>query len=330
MTRRLRTVKMLTGVFDNDGYPVDHLEVTPRAGRLPALGLTARQLYAQVSPALGGEVVARVPEGGWHLDLYLRLAGARDLGLEGLRHLPVRTAKGVAPLGSLARVALVTGPNRIRHVDGSRAMEILATPLGPLGATEAAARRALAGLKRPAGYRVSFGGLLPRLEHAAALTALAAALALLLVVGILLLQFERLGTVGILLLQVPLTFTGGMLALGLGGVGLNATGVVGFLTLVGIGLNHDIVLLHRAGRNEAAGMDPAAAIREAVAVRFRPIVLTTLTAVLGMLPTALGWGAGAAPEQGMALVILGGVVWSSVLSTNLIPALWLRSRVRKA
>ena len=185
-------------------------------------------------------------------------------------------------------------------------------------------------MKRPAGYRVSFGGLLPRLEHAAGLTALAAALALLLVVGILLLQFERLGTVGILLLQVPLTLTGGMLALGLGGVGLNATGVVGFLTLVGIGLDHDIVLLHRAGRNEAAGMDPASAIRDAVAVRFRPIVLTTLTAVLGMLPTALGWGAGAAPEQGMALVILGGVVWSSVLSTNLIPALWLRSRVREA
>ncbi|HDK02929.1 MAG TPA: efflux RND transporter permease subunit, partial [Gammaproteobacteria bacterium] len=65
------------------------------------------------------------------------------------------------------------------------------------------------------------------------------------------------------------------------------------------------------------------AIREAVRVRFRPILLTTLTAVLGMLPTALGWGLGAAPEQGLALVILGGVVWSSVLSTNLIPALYL-------
>ncbi|MCG6941664.1 MAG: efflux RND transporter permease subunit [Thiohalocapsa sp.] len=61
-------------------------------------------------------------------------------------------------------------------------------------------------------------------------------------------------------------------------------------------------------------------------IRFRPIVLTTLTAVLGMLPTALGWGIGAAPEQGLALVIAGGVLWSSILSTNLLPTLYLHWR----
>jgi cobalt-zinc-cadmium resistance protein CzcA len=102
------------------------------------------------------------------------------------------------------------------------------------------------------------------------------------------------------------------------------TGLIGFITLIGIGLNHDIVLLHRARRKQANGMDAEAAIREAVHVRFRPIVLTTLTAVLGMLPTAFGWGRGAAPEQGLALVTLGGVVWSAALSTNLIPALFVR------
>lgn len=99
---------------------------------------------------------------------------------------------------------------------------------------------------------------------------------------------------------------------------------MGLLTLVGMSLNHDIVLLHRARRNEAQGMEPEAAVREAVRVRFRPILLTTLTAALGVLPTALGWGLGAEPEQGLALVILGGTLWSSLLSTNLIPALYLR------
>lgn len=99
--------------------------------------------------------------------------------------------------------------------------------------------------------------------------------------------------------------------------------MIGFLTLIGIGLNHDIVLLHRARRNQTDGMDAAAAIREAVKVRFRPIVLTTLTAILGMLPTALGCGLGAAPEQGMAVVIMGGVLWSSILSTNFIPSPYL-------
>ena len=128
---------------------------------------------------------------------------------------------------------------------------------------------------------------------------------------------------------MPLALTGGALALVISGVGLNATGLVGFLTLIGISLNHDIVLLHRARRNEAAGMHPEEAVREAVHVRFRPILLTTLAAVLGMLPTALGWGLGAEPEQGLAIVVMGGVIWSSLLSTNLIPALYLRWHPRQ-
>ena len=76
-------------------------------------------------------------------------------------------------------------------------------------------------------------------------------------------------------------------------------------------------------------MAPEQAVREAVHVRFRPILLTTLTAVLGMLPTALGWGQGAAPEQGLAVVILGGMLWSALLSTNLLPALYLHGRRRQ-
>ena len=325
VTKRLKQIPALADVYNNDGYPVTQLRIDPKDLPLSTYGLTPQQLYAQIQPALNGQVVAQIPQGTYSLDLYVRLADAPNLGLTKLRHLLIRTDTGWTPLGQLATLKLVTQPNQIRHIDGQRAIEILATPMGPLGQTVAAARKALAGLHLPAGYRVDFGGLLPRLEHAALLTTFAAVGAILLVLGILMLQFDSLKIVGLVLLQIPLTFTGGMCALGLSGVGLNATGMIGFLTLTGIGLNHDIVLLHRARRNQTAGMEPDAAIREAVQVRFRPIVLTTLTAILGMLPTALGWGLGAAPEQGMALVILGGVLWSSILSTNLIPALYLRS-----
>ena len=145
-------------------------------------------------------------------------------------------------------------------------------------------------------------------------------------VGILILQFDGLLVPGLLLLEIPLALMGGAIALIVSGVGLNAIGLVAFLTLIGIGLNHGIVLLYRARRNEAAGMPVEEAVKEAIHVRFRPIVLTTLTAALGMLPTALGWGQGAAPEQGLAVVILGGVLWSAIRSTNLIPALYLHWR----
>ncbi|MGA8261177.1 MAG: efflux RND transporter permease subunit [Arenicellales bacterium] len=326
---RLRHLSAVSDVFNNDGYPVTQLQIQPRTRALAAHGLTPAAFYAQLQPLLVGEVLGEVPNGGYPLALYMRLADAPRKTLTGLEELPIRT-QGWTPLGQLADLKLVTRPNQIRHIDGARALEITAVPLGPLGSTIAAARGALAGLSLPAGYRIDFGGLFPELEDAAVSLLIAAAAAFLLMIGILVLQFDGLLVPGLLLLQMPLAFTGGAIALLASGVGLNAIGLVGILTLIGISLNHGIVLLHRARRNEAAGMPVEEAVREAVGVRFRPILLTTLTAALGMLPTALGWGRGAAPEQGLAVVIMGGIIWSALLSTNLIPALYVYRRTRRA
>jgi len=327
-TARLRTVPSLTGIFNNDAYPVSQLRIEPDAGALAAYGLTPAGLQRQIEPLINGIVAARVPEGNVPLDLYVRLAGAPVQSIPDLARLPIRTS-GWTPLGQLARLSLVSTPNQLLHIDGARALEILATPTGPLGGAIAAAKRALSGVALPPGYRFAFGGLYPELERAAFGLGTAAVAAFVLMIGIMVLQFDGLLAPGLLLLLTPLAFTGGAIALVASGVGLNASGLIAFLTLIGIGLNHGIVLLHRAGKNEAAGMAPEAAVREAVHVRFRPIVLTTLTAVLGMLPTALGFGQGAAPEQGLAVVTLGGVVWSALLSTNLIPALYLRLRLKR-
>ncbi|HVA67603.1 MAG TPA: efflux RND transporter permease subunit [Elusimicrobiota bacterium] len=329
-TARLRRIPSLTSIFNNAAYPVSQILIEPAANALDAYGLTPAGLRSQIGPLIDGAVAARVPEGNVPLDLYVRLAGAPGMSVADLKRLPIRTAGGWTPLGQLARVRLTSTPNQLIHVDGARALEILATPTGPLGGTIAAARRALSGVVLPAGYRYSFGGLYKELEKAALGLGIAALAAFALMIGIMILQFDGLLAPGLLLLLTPLAFTGGAIALAASGVGLNAAGLIAFLTLVGIGLNHGIVLLYRAGKNEAAGMETEAAVREAVGVRFRPIVLTTLTAVLGMLPTALGFGQGAAPEQGLAIVTLGGVVWSALLSTNLIPALYVRLRRRQS
>ena len=325
---RLRRIPALSDLFNNDGYPVTQLQLEPRTDALAAYGLTPAQLYAQVDPLLNGEVLAQVPHGNVPLDLYLRLADAQQLSLPELAALPIRT-HAWTPLGTLAHLDLVESPNQIRHIAGARALDILATPTGTLGGTVAAARQALVGLKLPPGYRYAFGGLYAELERAALGLAAAALAAFLLMVGILVLQFDGLLVPGILLLEIPLAVTGGAIALVLSGVGLNATGIIGFLTLIGIGLRHSIVLLDRAKQNEAAGLPVDEAVREAIQVRFRPIMLTAVTAILGMLPTAVGFGQGAAPEQGLAVVILGGLVWSAVRSTNLIPALYLYWRHRQ-
>lgn len=324
ITTRLKAVPALSDIFNNDAYPVTQLQIAPRAEILRSLDLTPTDLARQLDLLLRGQVLASVPHGESRLDIYLREADAPYLDLARLAREPIDTPKGWVPLSHLARLDLEAQPNQLEHFGGERALTILATPLRALGSVEAEAKAALRGLKLPQGYRIAFGGLYPELIHTAEAISLAILVALFLMLGILALQFGGWRLPLILLLQAPLAFTGGVLALAITGVGLNATGLIGLLTLIGISLNHGIVLLAYVRAHEKQGMPPEAAVRRATHERLRPIVLTALTAALGMLPTALGFGEGAAPEQGLAIVVLGGVLWSAMLSTNLLPALYLR------
>ncbi|SMG39694.1 efflux RND transporter permease subunit [Paraburkholderia susongensis] len=328
VTHRLSGVSDLSDVFNNDAYPVTELQITPNPDGLALHGITPAQLFSQLHILLAGQTVASVPEGNGHLDVFVRLADPTHLSIEQLNQLPVM-ANGWVALKDVAYVHMATGPNVIRHLNGLRAVEILATPTAPLGQVISASRKALATLPLPAGYEVRFGGLYPQLEHAALNVGVAAVVAFALMLGILTLQFDGLLVPGLLLLQMPLAFSGGAIALVVSGVGLNAIGLIAFLTLIGVSLNHGIVLLQLVKRNEAQGLSVVDAVRDAVDVRFRPILLTVLTASLGLLPTALGFGKGAAPEQGLAIVTLGGLIWSGLLSTNLLPALYVYKRERQ-
>ena len=323
---RLATVSGLSGVFNNDGYPGTQINLQPRAAALATAGLTPADLSSELSALLAGEIVAHVPDGNVALPIYIRLPDPASFSLDDLAALPVGH-RSATPLGQLSSIHLVTSPNQFHHIAGARAFDILATPTMAPGTAIAAAKRALQGLHLPPNYRIGFGGLYPMLERAAESLVLAAIAAIAMMAGLLMLRFDGKRAPGLLMLQIPLALTGGALALAASGLGLNGIGLVGFLTLAGVSLNHGIVLLDRAQRNEDAGMNPAQAMNEALDVRFRPIFLTTVVAVLGMLPTALGFGVGAAPEQGLAIVIAGGIVWSALLSTNLIPALYVHRRV---
>lgn len=324
ITARLKTVPALTDIFNNDAYPVTQLQIQPRAEILRSLDLAPADLARQLGLMLRGEALASVPYGASQLDIYLRQADAPYLDLTQLGREPISTPKGWVPLSRVAKLDLRAQPNQIEHFGGERALTIMATPLRALGSVAADARTALRGLAMPHGYRVEFGGMYRELIRTAEAMGMAVMVALILMLAILALQFGGWRLPLILLLQAPLAFTGGALALAISGVGLNATGLIGLLTLVGVSLNHGIVLLTYVRAHEKQGMSREDAVRRATHERLRPIVLTALTAALGMLPTALGFGEGAAPEQGLAIVVLGGVLWSSVLSTNLLPALYLR------
>lgn len=322
--KRLKRSGAFSSLFANDAYPVNRLSIEPRPAALAAHGVSASVLSDTLGLGLGGKVLGRIPEGNSYLDLYLRLARPQDLSPRQLAQLPVGLDGGhVVPLGELAGISLHSAPSVLRHLNGARMLEVTGQPNGSFGASAAAARHTLSAMHWPSGYRFSIGGLYKEFEHTALVLVAVGIAALVLMAGILLLHFDGWLKPALILLEVPLAFGGGAAALAASRIGLNLLGLVGFITLIGISLNHAIVLFDRVRRNEAAGHAPQQAVEEAIAVRFRPILLTTLTAVLGALPTAVGWGIGAAPEQGLAVVLVGGMLWTSLLSTNLIPALYL-------
>ncbi|WP_328807194.1 efflux RND transporter permease subunit [Paraburkholderia elongata] len=148
------------------------------------------------------------PEGSGHLDVFVRLTDPTRLTVEQLNQIPVM-ASGWVALSDVVDVRMVTGPNVIRHLNGLRTIEILATPTATLGHVISASKKALATLPLPVGYEVKFGGLYPQLEGAALNVGVAAVVALALMLGILTLQFDGLLVPGLLLLQMPLAFSGG-------------------------------------------------------------------------------------------------------------------------
>ncbi|BCG03547.1 multidrug ABC transporter (plasmid) [Paraburkholderia sp. PGU19] len=132
VTHRLTSVSDLSDVFNNDGYPITELRITPNPDGLALHGITPALLFAQLHILLAGQTVATVPEGNGHLDVFVRLADPAHLSIEQLNQLPIM-ASGWVALGQVADVRMATGPNVIRHLNGLRAVEILATPTAPSG-----------------------------------------------------------------------------------------------------------------------------------------------------------------------------------------------------
>ncbi len=321
--KRLRKSSIFQSVFANDAFPVNQLLIKPRNSALAAYGVTPEALSRTLRLGIAGQVIGRIPRGNSYFNLYLRFSHPQDYSPGQLDNLPVpRPGSSPVPLDTVASLRLESVPNVIRHIDGARMLQITGAPNGAGLAIGKAVDNVLDGMHWPHGYHYTFGGLYKQFEHTGfALLGLAVA-AMVLMAGILLLHFDGWLKPMLIFMEVPLALGGGAAALAITGIGLNLLGLIGFITLIGVSLNHAIVLMDRIQRNERNGISNTTAVEDAVRARFRPILLTTLTAVLGALPTAIGWGIGAAPEQGLAVVIVGGMIWTSLLSANLIPSLY--------
>lgn len=229
---------------------------------------------------------------------------------------------GDVPLRRLVRVDRGQGPVEIRREGQTRVVRVLAGVEGGLASAVERVREAVAGVALPDDTRLRVGGANEEMRESFGSLLQAFGLALALVYLILAAQFESLRHPFVILGAVPLAAVGALAALRVAGAGLNVVSGIGIVVLIGIVVNDAIVKVDFINQRRRAGLPLREAILEAGRLRLRPIVMTTVTTVFGLLPLALGWGAGADLRAPLAIAVVGGLLSATVLTLLVVPVLY--------
>jgi len=318
-------------VEQTSGLPVLTLDVDRDA--IARYGLSIRDVQEVIETAIGGSVAGQVFEGDRRFDLVVRLPDEIRRDLAALEVIPIplpetvaggKGSPGFVPLGLLARFQLEEGPNQISREDGKRRVVVQANVRGrDLGSFVADAEvRVRDGAKLPAGYWIRWGGQYENLVAASARLRLVVPLALLLIFGLLFLNFGSLRPALLVFTGVPLALTGGIFALALRDLPFSISAAIGFIALSGVAVLNGLVMVSFiiGLRNEGAPLE--AAVREGSLTRLRPVLMTALVASLGFVPMALATGTGAEVQRPLATVVIGGIVSSTLLTLMVLPVLY--------
>ena len=316
VARELGELSVLTNVRVSTGEGQPEVRVEVDRDRAASYGVTARRAAQAVDAYVGGVTATELVAFDQRTPVIVRLPEASRRSLGVLAQLRV---DGV-PLRELVTVREAAGPGEVRRIAQARATVVYADVAGGglQGAIEEV-RRVTETLPPPPGLRAEVGGENEEMRRSFAALGLAFGIALLLMYMILAAEFESLLQPLIVLLTVPLALIGAVLALWVTGTGLNAVSLIGVIVLVGIVDNDAVMKIDFINRRRCDGLGVRAAIMEAGHARLRPIVINSVTALLGLLPMALGIGPGAALQAPLAIAVLGGLVTATALTLVVIP-----------
>ena len=289
-------------------------------------GVRVAAVAETVETALAGRIATRYLDDGREVDVRVQLQGSETLAPEALMDLPVPAAGDrQVRLGNVARLAQAEGPVVIDRKGQSRLVEVRANLAGrDMGSVVEDARAALADLPVPDNYAVLVGGDYEEQRSAFRSLGVQIALAIALVYMVLASLYESLRDPVIVMGSVPLAVIGVVAALLLTGTTLNAQSLMGCVILIGIVVNNAILIVDQSNRLRAAGEPLERALREAGRRRLRPILMTTLTTVLAVLPLAIGAGEGGETQAPLGRALIGGLLVSTAITLVLIPVVYER------
>ncbi|MFP5357024.1 MAG: efflux RND transporter permease subunit [Gammaproteobacteria bacterium] len=292
--------------------------------RAAALGLDVATLANRVVSAVQGSVATRYRFADREIDILVRGNAASRASVDDVRRLLVNpeSARPV-PLSAVADVRLRTGPSEIRRTGQSRVIVLSAALAeGDLGAAVAELEQLIGAQPLPVGISASVSGQSEEMDVSFRSLQLALGLAVFLVYLVMASQFESLKHPFVILFTIPLSLIGAAFALALSGVVINVVVMIGAILLAGIVVNNGIVLISSVNQRREAGLARHAALLEAGRARLRPILMTTLTTALGLLPLMLGLGEGSEVQRPMAITVIGGLTLATLLTLFVIPVVY--------
>ena len=292
--------------------------------RASALGLAVHDVARTVVSKVRGDIATRY---SWHdrkIDVLVRAQESDRGSVEQVRRLIINPESlRPVPLSAVADIVLDVGPSEIRRVGQQRVGLVTANlTYGDLGSAAAEIEQIIDETSIPPGLVVRLAGQSEEMAVSFRSLLLALALAIFLVYLVMASQFESLTHPFIIFFTIPLAVIGAVLALWVTGSTISVVVFIGLILLTGIVVNNAIVLVDLINQFRDEGMEKIAALIEAGRLRLRPILMTTLTTALGLLPMAAGWGEGAELRSPMAITVIGGLLVSTVLTLVVIPVMY--------
>ncbi len=316
------------GIFHVQGQP--NLNIHVNREKAARYGLNSGDITTVIQAALAGTVATSVLEGDRQFNLTVRLAPQYRQSIEDIGNIPVGYAtpggsNAYIPLRELATISLDTGAAYIYHEKTQRYIPIKFSVRGrDLGSTVTEAQERIAKrIKLPTGYRIVWAGEFDDLKLAQARLALIVPISLMIILVLLYILFNSVRDSLLALTGIPFAVVGGIAALYLSGLAFSISAAIGFISLFGVSVMNGILVITYYNSLRAAGLGTRAAMFHAAEQRMRPMLMTALSAAIGLFPAAISTGIGSQVQRPLATVVVGGMLIGPLMLLVVVPALML-------
>ncbi|MGD0471536.1 MAG: CusA/CzcA family heavy metal efflux RND transporter [Terriglobales bacterium] len=314
------------GIFPVLGQP--NLNIKVDRAKAVRYGLNSGDVNTVIQAAMGGAIATEVLEGDRQFDLVVRYTPQYRESIDKIRNIKVayQTSSGAnayIPLSELATITLDTGAAWIYHESVQRFIPVKFGVRGrDLGGTvEEAQQRIAKNVQLPSGYRLIWAGEFGDLQEARKRLEIIVPISLVLIIGLLYTLFNNLRDCLLTLAGIPFAVAGGVLALYLSGLNFSISAAIGFVSLFGVSVMDGILMITFYNQERVRGFPPVDAMYRAASTRMRPLLMTALSACIGLLPAAISTGIGSQVQRPLATVIVGGMLVGPVMLLLAVPAL---------